>query len=931
MLTTLFHAAEGTQWTLTTEDTTVRVMVNDNKLSMAGLTSGGQGWQWVPTPSEVPMPGRDSLKVASKMTTPNWTFRGAAESKTNGHLLVLRFTSTEPALELKSYWQALPGPGPVENWVTIENQSAGPVEYHVVGMPAARLSLKAESPVKVHRAAKIAAGTGQVEFTPLEANGKVATGTGHLPFVLLDVGARHGLYLGFEWELGGFQIGAGADARDITASVHPLTHVVGRASKELFEIPSVYYGVYRGDIDDGANRFKRWFWNHKITRSLHDNKDEPWVEVCMQELGGNGSSGVTGKTPQSSYDRLAATGAECVKMDFWDGTGQCWYTDRDWQFKPAVWPDGFDFAKKARKAGLKASLYMGSTYLDGDLNTTEARDRQLAALLKRYDEGWFDMWRTDRYTAPHDPMPSTYQGILNFQYIIDHLIANRPGFRYENCANGGKFKGFNICRRMTFMTMNDKDQTPWLTRSTYYSDTFAINPVQLKSDLGPATHPYYLRTDMLGAILTWAADNPVYREHIALYKTRQRPILRGANVYHILPMPDGKNWDGLQFHNPDLDRGSVFVFKPSDAVPESQYIKLRGLLRDKVYRVQFQDAKERSGTMTGAQLMDEGLTITLKGKEASEIIWLNCPELSATPQSVLFAEPDNVAVPAPQRVTITYQHGPDTGKAFAVTAADPWLTVETVSGSGDGQVLSVSVVPGPQPQQPGVYRSSLILTRPGQHDRLVVPVEWRHAMTKYACWSFDEPEGEVAKDSWGKHPGKLVGGPTRVPGKRGTALRFNGKGQHVQTDTILDDLKIPCAFAFWVNPDAVQGAHADIFGNHRGSTHGLVMQQEGSAVNKFSFGYGSTPAPGGAGPVQLTAGAWQHVAIVCDGKEVVVYLGGKEAARGTGIAPLTPNPQLGFQLGNGYAEGRFFAGALDDFRIYGRALSAAEIAAIITE
>jgi len=30
--------------------------------------------------------------------------------------------------------------------------------------------------------------------------------------------------------------------------------------------------------------------------------------------------------------------------------------------------------------------------------------------------------------------------------------------------------------------------------------------------------------------------------------------------------------------------------------------------------------------MTGAQLMDEGLTITLKGKEASEIIWLDWPE-----------------------------------------------------------------------------------------------------------------------------------------------------------------------------------------------------------------------------------------------------------------------------------------------------------------
>ena len=93
--------------------------------------------------------------------------------------------------------------------------------------------------------------------------------------------------------------------------------------------------------------------------------------------------------------------------------------------------------------------------------------------------------------------------------------------------------------------------------------TYGVNPVQLKSDLGPAQTPYQMRTHMLGSILSWAADNPVYREHIALYKNRQRPILRGANVYHILPMADGVNWDGLQYFNPDLNRGSVFLFKPS--------------------------------------------------------------------------------------------------------------------------------------------------------------------------------------------------------------------------------------------------------------------------------------------------------------------------------------------------------------------------------
>ncbi len=99
-------------------------------------------------------------------------------------------------------------------------------------------------------------------------------------------------------------------------------------------------------------------------------------------------------------------------MDFWDGTGQCWYTDRDWQFHPAAWPNGFDLTAKAHKAGLKTSLYMGGTYKDADLSTTVGRDTELNALLQRFDAGWFDTWRTDRYTAPNDPIPDTLQGVI---------------------------------------------------------------------------------------------------------------------------------------------------------------------------------------------------------------------------------------------------------------------------------------------------------------------------------------------------------------------------------------------------------------------------------------------------------------------------------------------------------------------------------------
>ena len=182
--------------------------------------------------------------------------------------------------------------------------------------------------------------------------------------------------------------------------------------------------------------------------------------------------------------------------------------------------------------------------------------------------------------------------------------------------------------------MNDADQDANLTRSTYYSNSYAINPVQLKSDLGPATTAFDLRTDMLGAILTWAADNAVYRQHISLYKTRQRPILRGADVYHILPMADGVNWDGLEYFNTGIRKGSVFLFKPAAKAVDgdSKVIQLKGLDRNARYTLAFQDRKNLNCVMTGAQLMDRGIAVTgMAGDRASEIIWIDGPNVPAVP------------------------------------------------------------------------------------------------------------------------------------------------------------------------------------------------------------------------------------------------------------------------------------------------------------
>jgi hypothetical protein len=96
---------------------------------------------------------------------------------------------------------------------------------------------------------------------------------------------------------------------------------------------------------------------------------------------------------------------------------------------------------------MHTSLYMGGTYQDADLNTIKGRDAELAAVALRYREEYMDMWRTDKYNAPTQPMPDTFAGVTNFLYIMDTLFGMFPGFRYENCANNVVLPTLDSCRK----------------------------------------------------------------------------------------------------------------------------------------------------------------------------------------------------------------------------------------------------------------------------------------------------------------------------------------------------------------------------------------------------------------------------------------------------------------------------------------------------
>jgi uncharacterized protein len=186
----------------------------------------------------------------------------------------------------------------------------------------------------------------------------------------------------------------------------------------------------------------------------------------------------------------------------------------------------------------------------------------------------------------------------------------------------------------------------------------------------------------------------------------------------------------------------------------------------------------------------------------------------------------------------------------------------------------------------------------------------------------------------------------RVPGRSGTAIRLTGTPNgHITGDA--DFIAVPAGVtagltdftvATWVNV-AVRDADARIFDFGRPGDSAADPQ-----ARMYLSAHTSTGGPrfaittsGAAGEqrvdatTQLTAGTWAHVAVTKAGNVGTVYVDG--VAAGTGTLSLNP-ADLGATtnfLGRAQfpqVNIKFLNGMLDDFQIFGRALSGEEVAAV---
>ena len=663
-------------WQLKTKDTYVTIAISRDRPAIYELKNAKNGWNWIKSLSEMPFP--EEVQIGNQSFQPNWKFKNGTIEKSNGVKLTLHFFSTSPNLELESKWEAKPGVGPIENSVAIRNNTGGNITFQDVTIISANIKFTSDSIASLWRfnkgrylgnkdprdkpivtSDKLGANDSITCYLSNDANGASPEGiNSHLPFQVIDINSRHGLYIGYEWSFGVFKNKTGADP--LTVNYKSYLWDAGSVTKEngaIFNLPAVFFGTYVGNIDDGTNKMKRWFWNYKITQTLRDNPQEPLIEYCIP-----GNEGQL--TEYYNKYPVAQWGAELGKIDIdWlDGSGADWtkgdfkkYTN--WKPDTLKWPKGMTAGDIVHSNGQKLSLYMNFTFEKCDIGTAEGREKEKKALLTRYDFWHFDYWRSDMLLeAKYNYL--SHEGLLE---ILDYMISSRPNFRYEHCGNGGLLKDFTTLQRISVFT-NEDSGGPEYHRESFYSCSFMINPVQIKTDIGMNLGPhgevpnnagfspnggvindspewvnYILRTGFMGANMAtnWCVytSNQIdgVKKHWPLYKTKQRPILRGikpgdapADVYHILPIPDGINWDGIEYFNTSLNKGSVLLFKPSEKAPDSKIIRLRGLEQKKIYTLTFEDRKGQDRKISGSELMSNGIEIKeMKGKYASEIIWIN--------------------------------------------------------------------------------------------------------------------------------------------------------------------------------------------------------------------------------------------------------------------------------------------------------------------
>ena len=253
-----------------------------------------------------------------------------------------------------------------------------------------------------------------------------------------------------------------------------------------------------------------------------------------------------------------------------------------------------------------------------------------------------------------------------------------------------------------------------------------------------------------------------------------------------------------------------------------------------------------------------------------------------------------------------------------------------VSATLDGKPLPIQKKGQPPPQGPLQFNA-------GGEYFAVKSIEFREpALTDglVGHWTFDSTAGGKAVDSSPlKNDGILIDAPVEVPGRIGNALQFDGRKAQIKVPAHPSlNMTGPFSISVWVKPVPLEDRRA----------YGVVERWDPGSKDARN-GYFLRIIPGGRvtfvfwdaiGETESSTqrpvppDEWTFLTGVFDGPTIKMYMNGKhERTAQASRIPLSSVGPLWIGVGGGDGAHQF-KGAIDDVRLYNRALTASEIATL---
>ena len=428
--------------------------------------------------------------------------------------------------------------------------------------------------------------------------------------------------------------------------------------------PLIALQFWQGDRVQAQNIWRRWMLAHNLPRTSNGKLPPPILSSC----GGGFFPGL--RTSEEGERQFITAFAEAgVKLDYW-WTDAGWYACPDWPQigtwtpDPIRYPRGFrPVSELAHAKGMGLIVWFEpervspGTFLatnnpawllgrDGEQKLLNLGNPEARRWLTDHVDAMLTRDGIDLYRQDFNMDPLAYwraadapdrQGLTEMRHLEgylaywDELRRRHPGLLIDSCASGGRRNDLETLRRAVPLLRSDyqafdgnpafapgnqghtyglSSWIPYYGQGAYFTDrNFAYS---VRSYLSPA---FGLCADVRTPGVDWA---------IIRRLTEQWRQVADCFLGDFYPLTayqlNEELWLAWQFDLPEQHKGMLQVFRRAASNYEAARFKLRNLNPGAIYVVTDLDRPAAPQELSGRELLERGLLVTVPEQPAASII-----------------------------------------------------------------------------------------------------------------------------------------------------------------------------------------------------------------------------------------------------------------------------------------------------------------------